>query len=326
MSDIGSSDKAPASARQATEEAAAVVAARLGATTTAEEAPPTNRFKRVLRWLWSANAFTLTVLSFLLAFIIGGILIIISDPEVRASYGYFFASPGDAISNSWYTVRDAYRQLIYGAIVDPATVQAWLSGDASFRDVLIPISETLTYTAPLILTGLAVAVAFRGGLFNIGAQGQAIAGAILATVAGFAFNLPPVIAFLVAIIAAIIGGGIWGAIPGVLKAKRGAHEVVTTIMLNYIALSLLNWLILQNGVQDPTRTDAISKPVHHNAAFPLLLGGSLRVNLAIILAILAAALMAWVLGRSTFGFELRAVGSNPGAARTAGMSVARTYA
>ena len=130
---------------------------------------------------------------------------------------------------------------------------------------LAPISETLTYAAPLVFTGLSVALAFRGGLFNIGAQGQATIGVILAAVAGFVLPLPPGLHLLVAVLAGALGGAIWGFIPGILKARTGAHEVINTIMLNYVALYFLTWLIVQNGVQDPNRTDAISKPVDSSA-------------------------------------------------------------
>ena len=170
-----------------------------------------------------------------------------------------------------------------------------------------------------------MALAFRGGLFNIGAQGQATLGVILAALAGFLLPLPPVLHLIVALLAGALGGAIWGFIPGFLKARTGAHEVITTIMLNYVAVYLLSWLILQNGVHDPNRTDAISQPVDSSAQLPRLLGGDLRVHAGILLAVLATWAVAWLLNRSTFGFELRAVGANPDAARTAGISVTRTY-
>ena len=124
--------------------------------------------------------------------------------------------------------------------------------------------------------------------------------------------------------AGFLGGAIWGLIPGILKVKTGAHEVITTIMLNYVAALFLTWLILQEGVHDPNRSDAISKVVPESAQLPSF-GGALRVNLGIVLAVLVTAGVAWLLNRSAFGFELRAVGANPAAARTAGISVGRTY-
>jgi simple sugar transport system permease protein len=150
-------------------------------------------------------------------------------------------------------------------------------------------------------------------------------GAILAAWVGFAWHLPPGIHLLVAVIAGLIGGAIWGGVVGLLKARTGAHEVIVTIMLNYIALQFLYWLIRQRGVHDPARSDPISKAVRDSARLPHLGGADLRWNLGILLGLLAAAGVAWLLQRSTTGFELRAVGLNPNAARTAGMSVGRTY-
>ncbi|WP_213452983.1 ABC transporter permease [Rhizomonospora bruguierae] len=293
-----------------------------------EQNPPEERESfagHFLRSLWAANTVTVTVLAIVLAIVIGGILIIVSDPDVLDTYTYFFARPSDALTASWDLVADAYANLFKGAILDPATVSGWLHGENGWQAVLAPISETLTYAAPLVFTGLSVALAFRGGLFNIGAQGQATVGVILAALAGFLIPLPPVIHLLVALIAGALGGAAWGFVPGILKARTGAHEVITTIMLNYVALYFLTWIIVQNGVHEPSRTDAISRPVRSSAQLPHLLGGDLRVHAGIVLAVLATWAVAWLLNRSTIGFELRAVGANPDAARTAGISVTRTY-
>jgi general nucleoside transport system permease protein len=143
-------------------------------------------------------------------------------------------------------------------------------------------------------------------------------------VAGFAFHLPPGLHLIVALLFGLIGGALWGFIPGFLKARTGAHEVITSIMLNYTATLFLGWLILQNGVRDPERSDAISKTIATTAELPAL-PAPLRVHLGIVLAVVATAAVAWLINRSSFGFELRAVGVNPPAAKTAGMSVARTY-
>jgi simple sugar transport system permease protein len=293
-----------------------------------EPKEPTTLAGRILANLWTANAVTVTILAVILALFIGGILIAISDPTVRATYSYLFARPQDALTATWDKVSDAYANLFKGSIVDPSAVTGALNGSNSWERVFFPISETLTYAAPLALTGLAFAIAFRGGLFNIGVQGQAIMGAIGAALVGFLVPLPIVLHLVVALIAAAVCGGLWGFISGFLKARTGAHEVITTIMLNYVALFFLGWLIVQDGVQDPNRTDAISKAVDKSAQLPRLLAGlgpSLRVHLGIVLAVLVVWLMGWVLRRSTFGFELRAVGLNPEASRTAGISVGSTY-
>ncbi|MBQ0892855.1 ABC transporter permease [Micromonospora sp. U56] len=315
----GSPDKEPATEAQAAQTAAGNT--DRGATMTAPKQPteqPRPTLGRLfLDNLWAANTVTVTVLALVLAMLFGAVLIIVSDPEVLATYSYITARPGDAINSSWTVVSEAYANLFKGAVFDPEA--------SGFQAVLSPISETLTYTAPLVFTGLSVALAFRGGLFNIGAQGQATMGVILAAVAGFALPLPPVVHLLVALIAGAVGGAVWGFIPGILKARTGAHEVINTIMLNYVAVYFLSWVIIQNGVQNPERSDAISKPVDSSAQLPRLLGDDLRVHTGILLAVLVTWFVAWLLNRSTLGFELRAVGANPDAARTAGISVTRTY-
>jgi general nucleoside transport system permease protein len=185
-----------------------------------------------------------------------------------------------------------------------------------------PISDTLVNAAPLILGGLAVGVAFRAGLFNIGVQGQLIMGAICAGYVGFAWELPTGLHVLVALIAGILGGAIWGGLVGLLKAKTGAHEVITTIMLNYIAYYFLGYLLGLNGYQKPKSNEATSSTIHHTARLPHLFG---NLHAGIILAILAAIGCWWLLSRSTLGFTLKAVGANAFAARTAGMKIERSY-
>ncbi|MFI6130434.1 ABC transporter permease [Micromonospora sp. NPDC051141] len=324
----GSPDKEPATeAQEARSEARATPTAPAGdteraVTTTALKQPPAegprpSLGRLFLENLWAANTVTVTVLAVVLAMLVGAVLIIVSDPDVLATYGYITARPADALNASWTVVSEAYANLFKGAVFDPDAV--------GFTAAMGPISETLTYTAPLVFTGLSVALAFRGGLFNIGAQGQATIGVILAAVAGFALPLPPGVHLLVALIAGALGGALWGFIPGILKARTGAHEVINTIMLNYVAVYFLSWIIVQSGVQNPTRSDAISKPVDSSAQLPRLLGDDLRVHAGILLAVLATWFIAWLLNRSTLGFELRAVGANPDAARTAGISVTKTY-
>jgi simple sugar transport system permease protein len=151
-------------------------------------------------------------------------------------------------------------------------------------------------------------------------------GAIGAGLVGFVLPWPPVIGVIAAVLGGLLGGSIWGLIAGWLKAKFGAHEVITTIMLNYIAApSFVTWLVTQKGVQQPGRNDPISKAVEPNAQLPHLFGSGLRANLSVVLVVAAALVVAWLLRRSTLGFEFRAVGSNPAAARTAGISLNQTY-
>lgn len=294
-----------------------------------KDAQPRSRFRRFIEYITTANAFVVSVLSVFTALVVGAILIVLGNSDVMSQFGYFFAQPGTALSAAWNAIWDAYSNLFKGALFDPTNVRGAINGTTTWGAALHPISETLTYATPLIFTGLAVAYAFRGGLFNIGAQGQAIMGGIVAAILGFSLNLPGVVMIPVVLIGAMLAGGLWGFVPGILKARTGAHEVIVTIMLNYIAANFLLWIISQKGVHDPTRSDAISKTVHSSARLPKILGAQdsvlLRTHLGLILALVATAVVAWLINRSTIGFELRAVGLNPDASRTAGMSVSRTY-
>ena len=246
-----------------------------------------------------------TAAAFVLAFLVGAVLMIVSDTDVRQKFTYFFDRPSDALVASADKVGSAYGALLTGS----------LGGYG-------PITETTAQAAPLICAGLGVALAFRAGLFNIGAQGQAILGSIFAAYVGFSWHLPPVVHLLVAVTAGLVGGAIWGGLVGWLKAGAGAHEVIVTIMLNYVAAGLLDYLLTTTVFQRPGRTDPISPIVDWNATFPRLAGGQLHLGFGV--AILAAVAVWWLLERSTTGFAIRAVGANPHAAATAGMSVART--
>jgi ABC-type uncharacterized transport system permease subunit len=288
-----------------------------------EKEPPKARLgrgRRLLDAIRYGNSVVLTVLAFACALVVGAILIVIADPPTRKAMGYFTSAPGDTFTRGWHAISSGYIALFEGSIFDPNSLYS--NGGVP---VFGPISETLVNAAPLILGGLAVGVAFRAGLFNIGVQGQLIMGAICAGYVGFAFKLPPVVHVIAALMAGIIGGAVWAGLAGWLKARTGAHEVISTIMLNYIALYLLSYLLGVKGFQAPGSNQAISRPVHGTARLPHLLGADLRVHAALIIAVLAAIACWWLLTRSTLGFQLRAVGANQHAARTAGMNVERSY-
>jgi general nucleoside transport system permease protein len=281
-------------------------------------APPAEGFAARLRRALLSGSALISFLAVLLALLVGAVLIAVSDRDVLDSLGYFFARPADALGAAWDAVSNAYAALFQGAVVD---VRA-----ASVGDAVKPLSETLLNATPLIAGGLSVALAFRAGLFNIGAEGQIIISAVLAGWVGFALDLPPVIHLLVAVLAGMAGGAVWGWVPGVLKARTGAHEVITTIMLNYVARYLLAFLLTTTAFQRPGRSDPISPVVDPDAQLPRLLGAAYRVHLGLLLSLAAAVFVWWLLTRSTVGFRFRAVGANPHAARTAGISVERSYA
>src|SRR5437762_13472132 len=174
------------------------------------QAPEVGRGRRILRRVTSANAVTVTALAVVLALALGAVLVVLGNERVLAEYGYFFAQPGTALADSWRIVAEAYGNLFKGAVFDPAALSGAIAGTNSWSLVFYPISETLTYTSPLIFTGLAVALAFRGGLFNIGGQGQVTAGCIGGALVGFGLPLPPVLHLIAALLGAAVGGGLLG--------------------------------------------------------------------------------------------------------------------
>ena len=270
--------------------------------------PPRNR----RGWL---DTLLIYFLSIVLALLISGILIAFADQDVRDSAKYFFAQPMDTISAAWSAVSEAYKALFSGSVINFSAY--------TVADAIKPFTETLYTSTSLILAGLAVALPFRAGLFNIGAQGQLILGAIVSAYIGFHYSMPFPLHLLVALIGGLLAGALWAGIAGVLKARTGAHEVIVTIMLNWIAIYLLQYLLTLDLFQRPGRDDPLSPAVATTARLPKILGESYRLNFGFILALLAAWFVWWLLERSTIGFEFRAVGANPNAARTAGINVRR---
>jgi ABC-type uncharacterized transport system permease subunit len=247
----------------------------------------------------------LPLLAMFTALVIGAFIIVFSDPEFIDKIG---SNPGAAISAGFSSVWAAYTGLIVGSVGSPNA-----------------LSESFLRATPLILAGLAVALGFRAGLFNIGAEGQIYIGALFATAVGINFQGLPVFVHLpLAVAAGFVGGALYGFLPGLLKARAGAHEVITTIMLNYIAYRIVDFALHQPFFQRPDRADPVSRFILDSATLPQLFGGDLRVHWGLIIALAAAFVVSWLLFRSTKGFEFRAVGLNPSAARYAGMSIGRT--
>ena len=245
----------------------------------------------------------ITVASMLLAFVVAAVIMVVSDAEVAAKWAYFFSRPGDALGASWDKIATTFYAMWYGSMGN------WVN-----------VTNTTAEATPLIAAGLAVAIAFRAGLFNIGAQGQAMVGALAAAFVGFTVKGLPIFLHLpLVILVGLIAGAIWGAIVGVLKARTGAHEVILTIMMNYIAGSLLAYLMMQKAFQAPGRNDPISPVLEWTATMPRLAGT--RLHLGFFIALLAAFIVWWLLERTKFGVQLKAVGLNPNAAAVSGASV-----
>lgn len=276
-------------------------------------AGPTERTRAdLVRSILTGSAMT-SILSVIVALIVGAILIGASDPTVQQTAGYFFSRPSDFFQAFFRSVGGAYSSLFQGAIYNFRR--------PGFAAGIKPLMDTLYYATPLITAGLGVALGFRTGLFNIGGRGQMIIGGALAGWLGINLSLPTPIHLLVVIAGGVVGGAIWGGIVGVLKARTGAHEVIVTIMLNYVAFYLLNFLLNTKVLQAPGQSNPISAPLKETAVLPPLFGQMYSVNLGFVIAIIAVIICWLILDKSSLGFRMRAVGENPAAARTAGMNV-----
>lgn len=267
--------------------------------------PPPNTLDRIVGIGSSLRqALVVPALALLTALIVGAVIIAVTDLDTLPLWG---TDPGDAFRLTMSGIGKAYKALFLGSVGSQRA-----------------ISETLFAATPLILAGLAVAVGFQAGLFNIGVNGQMHIGGMAALWVGFSLTLPAFIHIPLAIAAAIMAGAIWAGIAGFLKARTGAHEVITTIMLNFVALFLVDYLLKTSVFQAAGRNDPISEKVNATAQFPTIPGFD-RLNIGFFFSLLAVAFVWWLMYRSTIGFEFRAVGFNPSGGRYAGMNVAWVY-
>lgn len=280
-----------------------------------QEIPVSNR---VLREILRGNVVT-TILAVVLALLVGGILIAVTNPDVQAASGYFFARPGDTLAAAWNAVAGAYTALFTGSVINPNA--------PDFLTAIRPFANTLGFATPLIAAGLGIAIAFRVGLFNIGARGQMLIACAAAALATFQLDLPPIIQVPLTLVIGIAAGALWGGLVGLLKARTGAHEVILTIMLNYIAFYLVSWMVrVPELLQKPDNIQPISRPTPESGRFPLLFGEQYnQLNWGFVIVIVATLFVWWLVERSSLGFRMRAVGENPHAARAAGISVPRVY-
>ena len=242
------------------------------------------------------------VLAVFSAMVIGGLIIVVTDAAVYAAFRQLGVLAG--LASMWSTVAIAYGALFSGAL-----------GDAN------AISESLVASTPYILTGLTVAVGFRGGLFNIGAEGQLLVAAGVAVVIGYSFDLPAFIHLPFAIIGGVLAGALYGAIPGYLKAKTGAHEVINTIMMNYIAIIFFSWAFT-GPLRRPGGDAPVTAEILPSAYLPQIFDGY-RLHWGFVLALVVAFLIWWLLFKTTLGFEIRTTGANPNAARYGGIKITR---
>ncbi|MCJ7626073.1 MAG: ABC transporter permease [Anaerolineaceae bacterium] len=271
----------------------------------------------------SKSPIAVTILAILTGLILGGVLIAATSEDV---YAAFNVSVWKAIGTAFEAIWTAYAALFKGAFGDPAKIANALgSGDQlAIRRAINPFFESLVQSTPYIFAGLAVALGFRTGLFNIGAEGQIFVGAITAvTAAVFIKGVPAIIHVPLSMLAGALGGALWGMIPGWLKVKTGGHEVINTIMMNYIAFRL-NEYVLRGYLHDPDSAYPISSVVPESAQLYKFFKDPIRFHLGFFIALALAFVVYWFLFKTTWGFELRTVGSNPKAARYAGMNIMST--
>lgn len=266
-----------------------------------------------------SSPLTVTILAILTGIILGGLLAAITSMEM---YEAFKISPWEGIKSGLGTAWATYSALFTGSVGDFGRIFAAVgSGDQqAIRRAFFPFFESLVQSTPFIFGGLAVALGFRVGLFNIGVEGQLYVGAITGVWAGYFFKgLPPIIHVPLALAFGALGGAIWGFVPGLLKAKTGAHEVINTIMMNYIAFRLTEFM-LRGPIKDPNEFTPKSPWIEESAKLLRFFGDPIRFHIGFFIALGMAFLVYWLLFKTTWGFEMRTVGSNPDAARYAGMN------
>ncbi|MEA3374729.1 MAG: BMP family ABC transporter substrate-binding protein [Chloroflexota bacterium] len=284
---------------------------------------------RLTAWNW--RAVVMPLLAVVTALIIAGVFIGAFDPVVWEA---FEDGVGAGLSAAWQSIATAYAALFAGAFGSPAAIveglQTYMStGEATqFERAIRPLTESLRIATPFVFASLAVALGFRCGLFNIGAEGQYFIGGLATVFVGYAVTgLPWIIHLPLAIGAGFLGGAIWAGISGFLKAETGAHEVITTIMLNYVAYRVADYMLQVGGPMAAPGFRPVSPQIEPSAYLPQFFprNPSIGFNTGVFLALAAAALVYWLLFKTTLGFEIRTVGASPRAARTAGMSVTKNF-
>jgi len=279
--------------------------------------PEIGQWHTVMRSITSGNALV-GVLSVFLAVLVGSVMILFTDEDVRATATYVFARPTDFLSASWYAISEAYSALFRGSIYntrvdDPVTA-------------IRPLTETLKFAGPLIAAGLGIGLTFRAGLFNIGGRGQMLLAGAAAGWVAVNVDAPLVVHLPLAVLAGMVAGALWAGLAGLLKARTGAHEVIVTIMLNYVGFYLVFYALSRQALlQAPDTVNPTSAPIPETAVLPDMLGVRFNLHWGFGIALVAVAVVWWVLDRSALGYRFRAVGENPHAAKAAGIDVGRTY-
>lgn len=271
----------------------------------------------VLRQIW--NAIRIPVLAIFSGLLLGAIFIILTSANIYAAFGTGFSA---GIREIGSTIGGAYGALFEGAFGSPSRIIAAIRTGEKLDRALKPFLQSLVETTPYLFTGLALALGFRAGVFNIGGEGQIYIGAVLATLVGTTdLGLPPVLHVTAAILFGILGGAIWGFVPGWLKANAGSHEVINTIMMNYIALRLVEFLLTGPMTKTGSGGMPSSNSILPSARIPLVFPKPLTLHWGFFIAILVAVLSWFLLFKTKWGFNLQIAGANKHAAKYAGLNV-----
>ena len=271
----------------------------------------------------SKSPLTVTILAIVTGLLLGGLLVAVTTEEVYAVFG---ESPWEGIKIGANAAWKTYQALFNGSVGNPGRIIAAIrEGDPEeIRRAVNPFFESLVQSTPYIFAGLALALGFRVGLFNIGAEGQLFIGAATAVAAAlFIKGVPAIVHIPLALLAGFIGGGLWGFIPGWLKAATGGHEVINTIMMNYIAFRLSEFL-LRGPLKNPDGYTPVSAPIEDSAKLLRFFENPIRFHIGFFIALFFAYLVYLLLFKTTWGYSLRTVGANPRAAKYAGMSIVKS--
>jgi len=290
-----------------------------------ETTPPSPRLRRIWHRYSSTSPIVLTLLALILGFAIGAIIIMLTSPAVLDSWrhtSHHLGDIGGSIKVSFDNVAAAYRAMITGSVIDPKLLFHSIGTGRGWDQTMTPISETLTYATPLVIISIGVGIAFQTGIFNIGANGQAVIGGIAGTTVGSLIHCPTVLHLPLTILAGIAGGAVCGLVPGVLKAYTGAHEVIVTLMFNYVCYAFLIYTLISTPLQQPGQGNDLSRTIDSTAILSPIFGvkSGLRVSYGIFVAAAVVVLAVWFLKRSSLGFDFRITGANPNAARASGIN------
>jgi simple sugar transport system permease protein len=296
---------------------------------TKEKAQDSRNFlQRIFVRRGTSQTILLPLLAVFTALVLGGLIIAFTNTDTLAAWGHFFQNPWGALKSTGLVIYKAYAAMFEGAFGNPKDffqqLGIWIKtgDDKLLLSAIRPIGDSLVFSVPYMLAGLGVAVGFQCNMFNIGAEGQLYIGALASAYVGYAVHgLPWYIHAPLAILAGAIAAGIWGFIPGILKARFGAHEVINTIMMNYIAYRLMDYLL--NGPMKSGYVPA-SPQVLPTAMLATIFPSPVRIHWGFFIALGLAVVVYWLLWKTPFGMELRMVGTNDRAARYAGISVKKT--